>query len=113
MKHAFGAVLGISIVIGLTPGPAQAEILAMMNYESKTEDSIKSLKISGPRQREEGIAVMDVDPESDNFGKILMTIPLPPDLIAHHIFFNKDMSKAYLTALGQSVLHKFDLGRFP
>jgi WD40 repeat protein len=54
-----------------------------------------------------------VDPKSATFGKLLMDIPLPPDLVAHHIYFNRDRSKAYITALGKSVLHVMDLTRFP
>jgi hypothetical protein len=42
-----------------------------------------------------------------------MEIPLPTDLVAHHIFFNRDRTKAYFTALGKSVLHNIDLTRFP
>lgn len=63
--------------------------------------------------RREGIAIMNIDPESRNFGKILMDIPLPSDLVAHHIFFNRDRSKAYVTALGKSILHVIDLRVFP
>jgi DNA-binding beta-propeller fold protein YncE len=80
-----------------------AEILAMLNYETKPEQLI----------RKEGIAIIDVDPESPNFSKMLMDIPLPPDLVAHHIFYNNDQSKAYITALGKSVLHVMDMKRFP
>ena len=82
---------------------ASAEILALLNYESKPDQKV----------RREAIAIMDIDPESSNFGKILMEIPLPSDLVAHHIFFNRDKSKAYLTALNKSVLHVIDLTRFP
>ncbi|WP_447986390.1 YncE family protein [Nitrospira sp. Nam74] len=82
---------------------APAEILALLNYESKRDQSI----------RKEGIAIMDVDPHSADFGKVLMEIPLAPDLVAHHIFFNRDKSKAYITALGKSLLHVVDLTRFP
>ena len=82
---------------------ASAEILALLNYESKP----------GQPVRREGIAIMDIDPESADFGKILMEIPLPPDLVAHHIFFNRDKSKAYITALGKSILHVVDLTQFP
>ncbi len=57
--------------------------------------------------------VMDVDPKSKRFGSILMDIPLPPDLIGHHIFYNKTMTKAYVTALGKSLLYVIDMGRFP
>ena len=82
---------------------ASAEILALLNYESKP----------GQPVRREGIAIMDIDPDSADFGKILMEIPLPPDLVAHHIFFNRDRSKAYITALGKSLLHVVDLTHFP
>ena len=82
---------------------ASAELLALLNYESK----------SGQPVRREGIAIMDIDPESSDFGKILMEIPLPPDLVAHHIFFNRDKTKAYITALGKSILHVVDLTKFP
>lgn len=82
---------------------ASAEILALLNYESKPDQPV----------RREGIAIMDIDPESGNFGKILMEIPLPPDLVAHHIFFNRDRSKAYVTALGKSILHVVNLTEFP
>lgn len=82
---------------------ASAEILALINYESKP----------GQPVRREGIAIMDIDPKSSDFGKILMEIPLPSDLVAHHIFFNRDRTKAYVTALGKSFLHVVDLTRFP
>jgi len=93
-----------SFLITLFSAPfSHAEILAMLNYETKPEQMV----------RKEGIAVIDVDPKSPTFAKMLMDIPLPPDLVAHHIFYNRDMSKAYITALGKSVLHVMDLKRFP
>jgi len=82
---------------------ASAEILALINYESKPDQPV----------RREGIAIMDIDPESADYGKILMEIPLPSDLVAHHIFFNRDRTKAYITALGKSLLHVIDLTKFP
>src|SRR4029079_2770286 len=82
---------------------ASAEMLALLNYESKPDQPV----------RREGIAIMEIDPESSDFGKILMEVPLPADLVAHHIFFNRDRTKAYITALGKSLLHVIDLTRFP
>jgi DNA-binding beta-propeller fold protein YncE len=87
----------------LSPVLAQAEILAMANYESKP----------GQTPRREGIAIIDVDPTSKNFGKILNDIPLPNDLVAHHIFYNKDLSKAYITSLGNGSLHVMDMTHVP
>src|SRR3990167_3138259 len=82
-------------VMVLSASHAQGEILALLNYETKPEQIV----------RKEGLAVVDVDPKSPSFGKLLMEIPLPPDLVAHHIYFNRDKSKAYITALGKSLLH--------
>ena len=59
------------------------------------------------RKTPDAIAVIDVDPASANFNKIVETVSLPPDLVAHHIFYNRDASKAYLTALGKSELETF------
>ena len=85
------------------PAMSQAEILAMVNYETKLEQTF----------RKEGIAIIDVDQNSANFGKILMDIPLPHNLVNHHIYYNTDMSKVYVTALGASTLHVIDMTRFP
>jgi DNA-binding beta-propeller fold protein YncE len=94
-------LMGLLVLSGAVS--ASAEILALLNYESK----------AGQPVRREGIAIMDVDPESAGFGKILMEVPLSSDLVAHHIFFNRDRTKAYVTALGNSPLQVIDLTRFP
>ncbi len=94
----FGLVVGL-----LTVASAGAEILAMVNYETKPDQTF----------RREGIAIVDVDPDSANFSKILADIPLPPNLNNHHIFYNKDASKAYITTLGKGQLYVLDLTRFP
>ena len=94
-------------------GAASAEILAMMNYESKTPEQIKELGLSVPMERREGIAIVDVDPESANFGKILVDIPLDPAGMSHHIFYDRTMTKAYLTSLAQPALQVMDMTKFP
>ena len=97
-------LLSLTLVLLLScTSLASAEILALLNYESKPDQPV----------RREGIAIMDIDPESSDFGKILMEIPLPSDLVAHHIFFNRDRTKAYITALGKSLLHVVDLTTLP
>jgi DNA-binding beta-propeller fold protein YncE len=107
-----GALLAIIVLAGAAslPGGARGEIFALLNYETKSADSLKVLKhpvATGPRR--EGIAVIDVDPASPAYGKIVKDLPLPADLVAHHIFFNKDASKAYVTALGKGELRVIDL----
>ncbi len=103
MKWSSFLFIVLSITLSVIPSVPRAEILAMLNYESKPQQTI----------RREGIAIIDVDPVSENFGNIILDIPLPPDLVNHHIFYNKDASKAYITALGKSDLHVMDMTRYP
>ena len=87
----------------LCPILAQAEVLALVNYESKPDQTPKR----------EGLAIMDIDLESANFGKIVEDIPLPVGLVAHHVFYNKDVTKAYITALGNNPLQVMDMTKKP
>ncbi len=114
MKHLIRVVCCMAAAAAMWPLFVRGEILAMVNYETKSADSLKVLKkpISAPA-RKEGIAVIDVDPKSKNFGKIVQDLPLPPDLVAHHIFYNRDQSKAYVSALGKSELRVIDMSRKP
>ncbi len=114
MKQARRSLALTSLILILSAWPAGAEILAMINYESKPPDALKVFKnpVAGQIRRE-GIAILDVDPRSENFGKILMDMPLPPDLVAHHIFYNRDATKAYVTALGKPELRVIDMTRSP
>ncbi|CAA9890651.1 conserved exported hypothetical protein [Candidatus Methylobacter favarea] len=93
-------VLALAVLL---PALAHSEILAMVNYESKPNLT----------PRREGIAIIDVDPKSPGFAKIINDIPLPTDRVAHHIFYNKDSSKAYITALGNGPLHTMDMKHIP
>ncbi len=114
MKQVRRSFVLSSLILLLSAWPARAEILAMTNYESKPPDALKVFKnpVAGQIRRE-GIAILDVDPRSENFGKILMDMPLPPDLIAHHIFYNKDATKAYVTALGKPELRVINMTSSP
>jgi DNA-binding beta-propeller fold protein YncE len=104
------ACFAVVAAIGFGAAAAKAEILALLNYETKSPDSLKALKRPiAPPARKEGIAVIDVDPASANFGKIVRDIPLPPDLVAHHIFYNRTSTKAYVTALGKPELRVLDM----
>ena len=99
-------VAGVAMVtLALTGRAAFGEILGLMNYETKSADSLKTLKrpIAAPA-RKEGLAVVDLEPGSRTFGQVVKNIELPGDTVAHHIFYNRDQSKAYITALGKPEL---------
>jgi len=110
----FPAATCAALILVSLPGLALAQIHAMFNYETKSADSLKVLKNAvqtGPRK--EGIAIIDVDPQSKTFGQTIQDIPLPADLVAHHIFYNRDQSKAYVTALGKGELRVMDMKKTP
>ena len=111
-RYLFGFVCGVSICT--EPIISWAEMLSILNYETKAEESLESLQIQGAEsQRREGIAIVELDPESAEYGKILVDIPTPPEFVLHHIFYNQDTTKAYVTALQTETLHVIDLTRFP
>ncbi|HJP53200.1 MAG TPA: hypothetical protein QF556_00575, partial [Rhodospirillales bacterium] len=112
MKRLASLLAAVLVMAVIMPGSARAEILAMMNYQSKPPELLKSFKLTSLQKSREGIAIIDVDPRSPDFGKILMDIPLPSE-VAHHIFYDREMKKAYVTFLGQSEMHVFDFDRFP
>ncbi|MGR9035707.1 MAG: YncE family protein, partial [Gammaproteobacteria bacterium] len=103
MKSKYTLPVLMFAVTLICPLTASAEILAMLNYESKP----------GQAHKREGIAIIDVDPGSNNFAKIIADMPLPQGQTAHHIFYNKNAGKAYLTALGNPPLHVMDMKKYP
>jgi len=102
------ALLGIGVAamaLTLSGQAAFGEILGLVNYETKSADSLKALKRPiAPPARKEGLAVVDLEPGSKTFGQVVKNIDLPGDTVAHHIFYNRDQSKAYITALGKPEL---------
>jgi DNA-binding beta-propeller fold protein YncE len=104
----------IAVAVLALPGLATAQIYAMLNYETKSPDSLKVLKTPVPTgARKEGIAVIDVDPKSKTFGKIVQDLSIPPDFMAHHIFYNRDESKLYISSLGKSQMRVINMHKTP
>jgi hypothetical protein len=83
-------------------GAAAAEMLAVMTYESQPDQ----------KPRKEGIAIMELDRASPRFGQIVRDIPLPPDLVGHHVYVDPTGTKVYITALGRPELRIMDIKSF-
>ncbi|MGI9294999.1 MAG: YncE family protein [Pseudomonadales bacterium] len=106
--------IGVLTILALTAVSASAEMLAILNYETKAKDSLASLDLQNAEDaRREGIAIVELDSSSPDYGKIISDIPLSPDLVLHHIFYNRDLTKAYVTSLGKEILHVVDLKKWP
>jgi DNA-binding beta-propeller fold protein YncE len=102
---------GVAVVtLTLTGSVAFGEMLGLVNYETKSAESLKTLKRpTAAPARKEGLAVIDLEPGSRTFGRVVKDIELPGDTVAHHIFYNRDQSKAYITALGRAELRIIEM----
>lgn len=104
MRETFAiAAIAVSTTLAGSFTSAQAEQTALVLYETKGQQAV----------RQEGIAFVELDPAVPDYGKILAQIPLPPNLISHHIFYNPARDRAYLTSLGRSELRVLDVASFP
>lgn len=57
----------------------------------------------------DGVALIDLDPESPHFGKVRQNRALGVGVTPHHLYFNRDQSKLYTTALGGANLYELML----
>ncbi|MEX2535558.1 MAG: hypothetical protein WD273_08145 [Trueperaceae bacterium] len=65
----------------------------------------------------DGLALIDLDPESERFGEIVQNVEMGVGVLPHHLYFNHDQSRVYNTALGGAhlyeILLEYDRGGTP
>ncbi|MDQ3460261.1 MAG: hypothetical protein M3498_13335 [Deinococcota bacterium] len=61
----------------------------------------------------DGVALIDLDPESAQFGEIIQNVEIGVGVLPHHLYFNHDQSKLYTTALGGEHLYEIFLEHGP
>lgn len=59
----------------------------------------------------DGVALVNLDPESANFGEIVQTFELGEGVLPHHLYYNHDQSRLYNTTLGGEFLYELILER--
>lgn len=60
---------------------------------------------------EDGVLLLNLDPESDQFGEILQDFQLGEGVIPHHLYYNRDESRLYNTSLSGEFLYELILER--
>lgn len=73
-------------------------ITALINYRA-----------IGEIRQEDGLAIIDINPDSDTFGEILQDVPVGKEVFMHHPFYNHAGSKLYNTALAGEMLYRINL----
>jgi DNA-binding beta-propeller fold protein YncE len=64
---------------------------------------------SDDAQGADGVALVELNPHSKNFGKILQKVEIGKGVSPHHLYYNRDGSKLYTTALGGERLYHIQL----
>lgn len=59
----------------------------------------------------DGLALIDMDPESRRFGRILQKRAIGKGVLPHHVYFNGDETRLYATALSGSFLYEIRFRR--
>ena len=77
---------------------ADKPLAALINYRA----------IDDTRQ-DDGIAILDINPDSKTFGNILQDVPVGEGVLMHHPFYNSDGSKLYNTSLMGETLYRVNL----
>jgi hypothetical protein len=54
----------------------------------------------------DGVALIDLDPDSEHFGEIVQDVAIGEGVLPHHLYFDRDESRLYTTALGGSYLYE-------
>ncbi len=58
---------------------------------------------------QDGVALINLDPESDKFGEIYQQVEIGEGVLPHHLYFNQDETRLYSTALGGNNLYEIVL----
>lgn len=55
---------------------------------------------------QDGVALLDLNPESADFGRVLQRKSIGEGVLPHHLYFNRAQDRLYTTALGGSRLYE-------
>lgn len=59
----------------------------------------------------DGVALVDLNPDSKGFGAILQRQDIGQGVLPHHLYFNRDQSRLYTSALSGSMLYEVELDK--
>jgi plastocyanin/DNA-binding beta-propeller fold protein YncE len=100
LVHTTARMKGTIIVEPSTGiSPKEPPILAIVDYTSHT----------GKAGEADGVAIVDLNPHSMTFGKIFQQVSIGPGVSPHHLYYNRDGSKLYTTALGGAHLYRIEM----
>jgi selenium-binding protein 1 len=110
----FAAVLAFGIVVGATAGMADVCNSPFLKYLQRPERIMYVWCLDAHGKNNDFMAIVDVDPNSKDYGTIVKTIDLgSKDNETHHFGFTDDRRYIYGASLFTSKLYLFDVGTNP
>ncbi len=118
------ALFGGSIGIGIIAIAVAIVIVSNFNFENEntqnntiqdnSEDTspltaLINYRAIGESRQQDGLAIVDINPNSETYGDILQDVPIGAGVLMHHPFYNYDGSKLYNTSLGGVGLYRINL----
>lgn len=96
-------IIGVVIIGGtlayFTTNIPEESITALISYRAIDEEL----------KQKDGLAVIDINPNSETFGDILQDAPVGEGVLMHHSYYNSDGSKLYNTALAGERLYRVNI----
>lgn len=96
LAAAIGLGLGIAFLLSDVETDPDIPLIAVVDYRSLDGGA-------------DGVALVDVTPNTPSFGEILQVVPVGVGATTHHPFMNRDGTRLYNTALGGERLYYVDL----
>ena len=98
------AVIAFTVII---LGTGNYSVNQVQSNEEPT-NALINYRAIGERQYD-GLAIIDINPDSNTFGEIIQDVPVGKEIRMHHPFYNSDKSKLYNTALSGERLYSVNL----
>jgi DNA-binding beta-propeller fold protein YncE len=109
--------VGIGVGIIITAIFVIAITISTDSFENNDQNIISNEPITalinyraiGEIREKDGLAIIDINPNSNTFGEILQDVPVGKEVFMHHPFYNQAGSKLYNTALAGENLYRINL----
>lgn len=99
----------ITLLVTLLLALTVSGVLAHGNGEGMAENGLFFVDYRNLNGGSDGVLVMNLDPDSNDFGQILQNFEIGEGVLPHHLYFNHDESRLYNTALGGEFLYELIL----
>ena len=101
-----GIIIAVIFAVAL---PANNPDTNNLETDSEPLTALINYRAIGDTRQDDGLAIIDINPDSESFGEILQEVPVGEQVFMHHPFYSADGSKLYNTAISGEKLYRINL----